>query len=458
MANHILAVELGPESVALAIAQSTLRSLRVQLLAVLDPASSALPDLLRSHEWDRVIASVPGEGAAFRLLDFPFRDRRRLQQAVGPALEAHVPLSLDDCDVAWDFTAADHRGPVLGAMFPREALERHRSALSVLGIHPHRMVWKPSATLELYRRAATEHTFTAIDLGADCATVACFVEGRLHGLRVTARADDEVMVRNVGWFVRTLEPPNGRCVVGGARADVLLPALAAAVSGLEITLLPERCPIDIVPGAAPAWQKSTGVLGLVLAARGDTAPPLLEVAQAAPPAVAVERREMLRSLGPWVGATAGLLLLAGALDVARLARRERQLDAVATRIYSAVMPGSAGGSGQRIKMEARVTELERRLGQASGTAPSSSPLGVLADMSAAVPADLEVEFDLYAYDPPAVRLRGHAQNFESVTRLQDLLRGSGRFAGVEVSDVHAAVNEGVEFELSLKVQGGEQPT
>jgi len=83
---------------------------------------------------------------------------------------------------------------------------------------------------------------------------------------------------------------------------------------------------------------------------------------------------------------------------------------------------------------------------------------VLADMSAAVPADLEVEFDLYAYDPPAVRLRGHAQNFESVTRLQDLLRGSGRFAGVEVSDVHAAVNEGVEFELSLKVQGGEQPT
>src|SRR6185503_9979430 len=140
------------------------------------------------------------------------------------------------------------------ALFPRDALDRHRTALSQLDIHPDRMAWKPCATLELYRRAAGEQTFTAIDLGADCATVACFVDGRLRGLRVTARADDDVTVRNVGWFVRTLEPPNGRCLVGGARADVLLPALGAAVPGLHLATLPERCPIEIAPGAAPAWH------------------------------------------------------------------------------------------------------------------------------------------------------------------------------------------------------------
>jgi hypothetical protein len=107
-------------------------------------------------------------------------------------------------------------------------------------------------------------------------------------------------------------------------------------------------------------------------------------------------------------------------------------------------------------MEARAAELQRRIGEAAGVGPGASPLGVLADMSAVVPGELRVEFDLYAYDPPTIRLRGRSDSFESVTRLQELLRASGRFAGVEVSDVRASVNDGVEFELTLRVGDGEQ--
>jgi hypothetical protein len=120
------------------------------------------------------------------------------------------------------------------------------------------------------------------------------------------------------------------------------------------------------------------------------------------------------------------------------------------------MRDDASGPGRRLKMETRAAELERRLGEAAGVGPGATPLGVLTDMSAAVPPDLEVEFDLYAYDPPTIRLRGRSTSFESVTRLQEVLRAGGRFAAVEVSDVRAAVDKGVEFELTLKVAGEEQ--
>jgi type II secretory pathway component PulL len=454
MSNHILAVHLGLDTVALAVAQSTLRTLRIQMLASLERGSDALVEIVHSRPWDRVIASVPGDTAVFRFLDFPFRDRTRLRQAVGPALEAHVPLALEDAVTAWDFTSADRRGSVLAAMVPRTALERHRAALAELGLRVDRLVWEPSATLEVYRRAADARTFTAIDLGTDGAIVASFVDGRLRAMRVAARADEDATVRTVGWFLRTLELPGARALVGGARADVLLPALREAAAGLVLEPLGERCPVEIADAAASAWRSSTAVVGLALAAGGDTAPPLLEVGGEETAVARTQARSAARRLAPWAGATAALLLAAGVLDYARLDRRRDRLEAGAQRIYGSAMPGGASAPGQRLKMESRVAELERRLEETAGGGGRATPLAVLAEMSAAVPADLRIEFDLFAYDPPAARLRGRGASFEAVTRLQEILRASGRFSSVEVSNVRAGVSEGVEFELALTVAAG----
>lgn len=453
MANHILAVHLGAESVALAVARSTLRSFRLQLLAVLERDSEAVADIVTSRTWDRVVASVPVDAAVFRILSFPFHDRRRLSHAVGPALEAHVPLTLEESVTAWDFTRADHRGPLLAAMVPRSLLEDRRQALDSLDIRPQRFVWEVSALLEIYRRAAGPgQTFTAVDLGSDGATVACFENGRLRGLRTGGRHDDETTLRNVGWFVRTLEPASARALVGGARADVLLPALREAAPGLAFETLPERCPIEIAEAAAPAWRSATTVTGLALAAGGAVEAPLIEFpVDGRVPAEYSLSQDSLRRLAPWAGTTAALFLAAAGVDHARLEGRRARLETAAERIYRSAMNDSST-VGQRLKMETRLAELEQRA-QSAGGPGASTPLGVLADMSSAVPADVDVEFDLYSYDPPNARMRGRAGSFEAVTRVQESLRASGRFASVEVSGVRAAVSSGVEFELAVTVAG-----
>ena len=460
MANHILAVHLGAENVELAVAQSTLRSLRIQLLASLDIESDAVRQIVGGRAWDRVVATLPADSAVFRLLDFPFRDRRRLAQAVGPALEAHVPISLDEAVVAWDFTAANHRGPILAAMAPREALDRHRAALSAIGLEPDILVWQPSAVLDVYRRAAGANaTFTAVDVGLESTIVATFEDGRLTGMRAAGRSDDEATVRNIGWFARTLEPASARAIVGGARADVLLPALAEVAPGLRLETLPERCPVEIADPAAPAWRGSPTVVGLALAAGGDLAQPVLDFASNhALHRDTGELRAAAVRIVPWAVATIVLLLLAGTLDYTRQSSRAAELESRARALFESVMPAAASGPGYRLKMELRAQELARRAADLTGAGPRTTPLAVLAGMSTLIPAELAVEFEHYAYDPPHVRLRGRGASFETVTRLQETLRQSKAFASVEVNDVHTAVaGDGVQFELTLKLGGAGEP-
>ena len=104
----------------------------------------------------------------------------------------------------------------------------------------------------------------------------------------------------------------------------------------------------------------------------------------------------------------------------------------------------------KIKMEMREASLASRVAQGSSAQQSQSPLAILADISRALPVDLEVELDGYFFNPPAVRLKGQAANFESVTRLEQRLKDSGHFGKVEVADARAAAADGgVDFQVDL---------
>ena len=72
MGNRILAIISGPDHLAWASAESSVRGLKVLDIArfELDPGQSPL-ELLPEGKWDRVLCGVGGRRAAFRFLDFP---------------------------------------------------------------------------------------------------------------------------------------------------------------------------------------------------------------------------------------------------------------------------------------------------------------------------------------------------------------------------------------------------
>ncbi len=456
MASHILTLHAAGGQVCFAVAVSTLRSLRVTALGRVAASSPVIAELASQRDWDHVVASVASESAVHRFLEFPFHDRKRLALAVGPALEEHVPLSLDDAITAYGRASGESgsQGRVLAAMTPKSAMEQQLATLAKDGIVPERLIWAPSAILEVYARAVdTQNDFVAIDLGEEAAVIGAFESGQLTALRIVRRTDDEVFVRNVGWSLRTIERLPDRVVAGGSRASDVVGALADSLAGLTVEHLPFDAPIELDPAAAPGWRGLTAPLGLVLAATGKLAVPAIEFPVEVEIGEAVEEVAGVgRRLAPWAAAAALMGLTSVGLDQVRLSMEAGRLQQQADRIYSSAMPGSPGGPGQRVKLELRVSELENLRAENRSSENHMSPLAILTTMSSVVPAQLEVEFESYDYDPPNVRLRGDGTSFETVTRLQQVLDAESGFADVAVSDVRTdADGDGVVFELRFRV-------
>ncbi|RMF25108.1 MAG: hypothetical protein D6760_01795 [Deltaproteobacteria bacterium] len=457
MGKRIVAVHLTSRDIGLAVAETSLRSLRVAALErnpLGEPEAARIPPELRP---DVTIASLPATALLFRILEFPFGDRRRLDQAVGPALEEHLPLALDDCRSAYDLVSEQRPFRVLAGMIPRHELEERCRRLEALGLAPARVVWAPSAALSTYAAALTAQYPDAIVIhcDGDAVVVAAFSDGRLSGLRIHPTCDTERLVRNIAWTIRTFENSAREVFIGGIGAGRLSEALAAAVTEKTIAAAADQPPPLQIP-ATEDWTAHATSLGLVMAAGGQTDAPALTFPVAPEMEPAAGRWRELRPLAAWGAAAVVFLLLAFVFDTARLSRRAGALEAEADRIVRQVLPAAAGAPGRRLKLELRAAELERRLG--AGAAPGGvSALGTLAALSQAVPKQVGVEFDFYLYDPPEVRVRGHGNDFEDVTKLERALEASEAVESVEANNVRAAVSGGgVDFDLTIHLATEEE--
>lgn len=452
MATQILALHVGAGHTTTVAAESTIRTLRVTGFAAGASDDPGLRELTQSRGWDRVLCTLSADAAFFRFLELPFRDRRRLAQAVGPALEDHVPVSLDDAATAFDVAGA---GRCLAAMARHSVIEQRIAEVEAIAATPTVLVWHPSAVVAAYRRAVlADSPWLLVDVGIDCTVVASVGKDELLGLRVIGAATEPEFTRDLRWAVRTLEPAGERLVLGGPHWETAAQSVADALDGHRVECLPEECPLASSPAMRGVWRSLTAAVGLVLVAAGEAEPPVLAFAAsgAQPDDTRSRWREAASALAPWAVITVVLLAAAGALDYGRLYRESSRLERTAERIFTSAMPGVPGGTGRRTKLELKRDELEARQSELSGEGSREGALGILVAMSQAIPPDLGVEFETYAYDPPNVRMRGQGTSFEVVTRLQQVLRESTSLQNIDVGDVRSAAGgAGVEFELTIRL-------
>lgn len=438
-----------------AVIESSIGSLKVTHVFDL-PADAGSAPRLPPGPFDRVIATVESQAAAFRILDLPFRDRRRVSQAVGPALEEHVPMSLDDGVLAWDFASpvSTSGSSVVAAIADSSRLDAAKDRLASFGVEsaPQRLLWTPSVLLTAYRRAVGEDaSFLAIDIGDGGAVLARIEQGRLVALRIIAPCDEELLLRNIAWSITTMGADEMRAAVGGRHGARLAETLQSRITGLRVELLPPACPVQGLEGRD--WRELTALTGLLLASSGDALAPVLDFEESAG---SIFGRALLREIQSeaaplvrWAAAALALAVLAVGLDYIQLFAERRVLAGRAEQIYASAMPDGSGGAGRKIKMEMKVRELTGKADAAS-TGGAGSALAMLAALSRDVPKSLEVVVDQVEHTPPTAKVAGHAASFETVTKMQEALQKGGAFSRVEVKDVHAAVTGGgVEFLLEL---------
>ena len=144
--KNVLGLDLGSHTLKAVELRQTLRGIEAVSLHSLrrgDPAislSELAGGLVRTHglSVENVVSAIPSDRISARRLEFPFRDRRRLAQAVPFEVAAALPFELDEFVVDWDIVGGDRsRSEVLAAIVRRREVSDLLGSLRASACEPH---------------------------------------------------------------------------------------------------------------------------------------------------------------------------------------------------------------------------------------------------------------------------------------------------------------------------------
>ena len=453
LGRSALGLDVGSHSIKAVAFRQSLRSLEVGAMHAMptedpgDPRSLAerLRSFLRTHKLptEHVVCAIAGDKLTGRRLTFPFRDRRRLAQAIPFAVEDEVPFELEQIVMDWEFVGGDrNEARIAATVAPRAEVARVLDLLAEAGADPRVVEAEGLALGNLSGFFALPGTRVVADCGHRKTTVCLCIDGEpvawrsipLGGgaltralaeqrgvslaeaervkceegvagaspgaaLDVVDRLAREV-VRSFGSFEPVLAE------FGSARVDaVTLVGGGAHLHGLD-RYLADRLGVSVERIALPG-----GDAGKAFLAGGD--PSLFAPAAAlalrgtsqARTRTNFRQDEFARSMD--VGrigrelATTGVLaatalVLAGVLAVTSIVLQSRRAEAVEAQVqqlYTSAFPGGAAPSNPIAAMRDAVRSAHDRADFLGVYRGNLSALDLLQEISARVPKDLQVVFE-----------------------------------------------------------------
>jgi len=471
MARRMLTLDLGSHTLKATLIERTFGGSRVLgLFNRRRDAARPLGEQVRelcnaapSVRGDAVFSCLPGDVVTYRVLSFPFARSRQLSQAVPFELESQLPLGLEEMVVDFQVLQPTADGvSVLAVAVPKLTLTEHLETLAVAGLDPVVVGLTPLAPLSLLRLAGVDlkGLIALVDVGEDRTSVVLLHDGIPRGLRTLS-----VGLRHVGeggfmqelrWTLLALSGseavlPSRLFLCGGGARNARLRDELASTLGMEITPF-QRLVLPSVPAQYREEQGAfAACLGLGLQeALGSTAASInLRRGTFAHQGHRDVLYRELRSLG-WIAG--GVVVAAGltfALEMYRLNTRYEVLRQEIRRVFTATLPNVQTIVSERTQLQDAVASLQsrRRIGT-GGT--ERSPLEVLRQFSAAVPAQVKLDLEEWTFDEGAVRLRGTTESFDAAETIRNVAVGLGVFREVQLKDVKTvAGSKKVSFALQM---------
>jgi general secretion pathway protein L len=515
MMKDVLGLDLGSHTIKAVEFRQTLRGLepvqlRLHPLADPDaPPAETLSRFLRMHQLptEHVTCAIPGDRLSTRRLRFPFRDRKKLAQAVPFEVEGQIPFDLDEVIADWEIVGGDRsHAEVVATIAPRVEVARLLELLRAAGCEPrvleaeglvlgnlapffglfgtrlladigHRKTnlcllrdGSPvaSRTVPVGGRALSEAIAKDRHLELADAERAKCEDGIFHlGFESTAPgavAVLERLAREIVRFLESLEPVLG----GAAEARVAGLVLFGGTARLHRIdeYLAERTGIAASRLALPPDAAGSAVIAsgdplvlapaIALALRGTAeARTRMNFRQGA----FAYRTDLRQFLGPdlrptaWLGAAAlGLLAIATATSIGLESRRAGRLESELARQYGEAFPGRPAPENAVAAMRSAVSEAHQRAEFLGVYRGNLSALDLLTELSRTVPPDLDVRFGEIAIDRNAIRVDVHTKSFEAADRLRAVLAANPTFADTRVtSEIASDKSGGKSFNLSIRL-------
>jgi general secretion pathway protein L len=517
MLGKSIGLDIGSSSIKLVELRQSLRAVEVARVAAVPVPPGAAPlDLLGEAvetlglAGERVITAIPGDRVSRRTIRFPFRERRRIGQAVPFEVESETPFDLDQVFVDWDLVA--DRGTsteVVATVVPRSEVADRLEALRAAGVETRVLEVEGLALANLVSLLPLPGTRLLVDLGHRKTTLCLLVDGVARAARTLplgSRALTEAIVREQG--VEWEEAERRKCRDGILGPD-LAPASAAieralgrlvrdlvrSVGGFESALgMPPEKAIDEITllGGGARLQRIDEYLGAQLGIRtarlavGPGPGTGAFLAAGDPlrfaPALALALRGTLRPrtrsnflqgefaprldvrrIGRQLRSTTVLAAIAVALGLTTAvtsyvleSRRASALEGRLAAIWTQAEPGKPVPDDVPRALEVALRDAQQRADFLGIYGGHLSALDLLSELSKLVPKDLAVVLEELSIDGQVVRFRAHTSSFAAVDQLKAALAKFPSFGDIRVSEIQTdAARGGNNFSVTIGlVQGG----
>jgi general secretion pathway protein L len=451
----------------------------------------------------RVVCAIPGERVARRRMRLPFRDRRRIAQAVPFEVESETPFELEDVFVDWELVGGGSAAAeIVATVTPRREVALRLMALHECGITPRVLEVEGLVLANIAEWIPLPGTRLLVDVGHRKTTLCLTIDGAprfartlpIGGSHVTealarernvsfdeaersklrdgvlevpgAAAAVRVLERLARDLLRTIGGLDG--IVGGA-SDKAIEGLVLIGGGARLQRLDQffaerigipTARLSVAPGP-PAGALLAGgdplrfAPALALALRGtmkartqtnllrDEFAPRLDLGR-------IGRH--LRGSAGWAALALVLAIAVGANSIVLESSRARRLEAELAQIWQQAAPGRPVPANVSRALQDTLLQAEQRADLLGIYGGSLSALDLLGEISRLVPPDLAVIFEEMSIDGQVVRIRGHTESFAAVDQLKASLSAFPNFGDIRVSEVQAdSARGGNNFSVTISL-------
>ncbi len=438
-----------------------------------------------------IITALPGKGTTFRILTFPFKQKKKILQVLPSELEDSIPFGLDE--VVYDFQVWDRdkrSTTVLVTIVKKEEYEQFASELKKIGLKPVKIGVEPLYLSTLFSYTEEDENIGILDIeenhsnlllwggkqrffprylsaGSEQLTKLLMEKHNItseeaENLRQTGEIDDDTMDTYVrllsaeltqtlfSYRNQTGEEIKKLYITGYGNDKQILTTLHKATG---VPCVPLHIPT--FPPLPPSLSQNHFHLPLALALNGTRNSLSNETNFALP---AEESEKEWEEIKPTIITAAVLyvifllILLAGVIFDYTLTKREYQkIKGEELKIVSETIPEEAAYGDYVNSLKRKVEELKKRLNTSTNSS-SFSILDILKGISENLPQDTTVTITDLTIDGKNLRMKGETSDFTSLDKIRQALASVKQLQNVSVVDSKKLQKKGtISFTIVAKI-------
>jgi Tfp pilus assembly PilM family ATPase/Tfp pilus assembly protein PilN len=438
---------------------------------------------------DVYIGSIPETQISFRNVHLPFKDQKKVRQALPFEIESTVPVPIDDLVIDFVTYEDSEKSRILAASVHKTLVSEHLERLRAHGMDPDVLDVRCAPLVSwLVKQEGTPDHGLFLDIEEKYSTLILFLHRRIALIR-SLPFDGSAIARAV---FHEEQHPNDREPREAAQSSLRSFCTAVANTVLAFTANAMETPSPekvFFSGIGALYPKTEALLTRFLEIpaepvdiakdkqvrmEADTArvwnPALMD------PALALAVREGKRSQGfnfrrgefevqrqYWslikefqkaavlLGVIALFLLVSLGMDYYFLKKRHAALDRKMTEVLTQTFPDITRIVDPLQQMRVRIGDVEESASVMPMLRSDTKILDLIGEISQRIPKPLNIRVTTMVIDPESVRISGTTDTFNTVDSIKNNLEPSEFFDTVTISSANLdRTGKQVQFEIKLK--------